>query len=148
VIAHGLGTHTKRVSISDQIIFFKILLAFENIYVTAVMLIKLALLSMYLRIFPSRGFRLMSALIAAVVISWWIAICAVCIFQCNPIKKAWLPWIDGTCINLKASFIGNAIPNIATDVAILCMPVRQIWKLQVNMAQKLSMLVIFLLGSL
>ncbi|RBA19152.1 aspartyl-tRNA synthetase [Fusarium proliferatum] len=148
MIAHGLGKHAKRVSEEDLIIFFKILLAFECIYVTAVMLIKLALLSMYLRIFPSRNFRLASAIIAAVVIGWWIAICAVCIFQCHPIKKAWMPWLDyGTCINLKASFIGNAIPNIATDIAILCLPVGPILKLQVNMAQKLSLLVIFLLGS-
>ncbi|KAF5698094.1 integral membrane protein [Fusarium mundagurra] len=147
MIAHGLGKHAKRVSTADQVIFFKLLLAFENIYVTAVMLIKLALLAMYLRIFPSRNFRLMSAIIAATVIGWWIAICAVCIFQCHPIKKAWMPWIDGSCINLKASFIGNAIPNIATDVAILCMPVTQILKLQINMAQKLSLLVIFSLGS-
>ncbi|SPJ79968.1 related to integral membrane protein [Fusarium torulosum] len=139
--------HAKVVSTEDQIIFFKLLLAFENIYVTAVMLVKLALLQMYLRIFPSRRFRQISAVIAAVVVGWWISICAVCIFQCNPIKRAWLPWIDGTCINLKASFIGNAIPNIATDVAILCMPVRQILKLQVNLAQKLSLMVIFLLGS-
>ncbi|KAM0197815.1 hypothetical protein ACHAPI_004547 [Fusarium lateritium] len=148
VISHGLGKHAKVVSTEDQVVFFKILLAFENIYVTAVMLIKLALLQMYLRIFPSRRFRQMSAVIAAVVVGWWIAICAVCIFQCSPVKRAWLPWIDGTCINLKASFIGNAIPNIATDVAILCMPVRQILKLQVNLAQKLSLMVIFLLGSL
>ncbi|RFN44925.1 hypothetical protein FIE12Z_10820 [Fusarium flagelliforme] len=147
MIAHGLGRHFERVDTPDQIIFLKILLAFENIYVTAVMLIKLALLSMYLRIFPSRRFRLISAIIAAVVIGWWIAICAVCIFQCHPIRKAWEPWIDGKCIDLKASFIGNAIPNIATDIAILCLPVKQILKLQVNMAQKLSLLVIFMLGS-
>jgi hypothetical protein len=148
VIHHGLGRHAKVVSTEDQVVFFKLLLAFENIYVTAVMLVKLALLQMYLRIFPSRRFRQISAVIAAVVVGWWIAICAVSIFQCNPIKRAWLPWIDGTCINLKASFIGNAIPNIATDVAILCMPVRQILKLQVSLAQKLSLMVIFLLGSL
>ncbi|KAJ4111472.1 hypothetical protein NW768_011826 [Fusarium equiseti] len=147
MIAHGLGKHFDRVDTPDQVIFLKILLAFENIYVTAVMMIKLALLSMYLRIFPSRRFRLISAIIAAVVIGWWIAICAVCIFQCHPIKKAWMPWIDGKCIDLKASFIGNAIPNIATDVAILCLPVKQILKLQVNTAQKLSLLVIFMLGS-
>ncbi|CAJ0548577.1 Ff.00g021900.m01.CDS01 [Fusarium sp. VM40] len=147
VIHHGLGRHAKFVSTEDQIVFFKLLLAFECIYVTAVMLVKLALLQMYLRIFPSRRFRQISAIIAAVVIGWWISICAVSIFQCDPIKRAWLPWIDGTCINLKASFIGNAIPNIATDVAILCMPVKQILKLQVSLAQKLSLLVIFLLGS-
>ncbi|KAI1073196.1 hypothetical protein LB507_010803 [Fusarium sp. FIESC RH6] len=147
MIAHGLGKHFDRVDPPDQVIFLKLLLAFENIYVTAVMMIKLALLAMYLRVFPSRGFRLISAIIAATVVAWWIAICAVCIFQCHPIKKAWLPLIDGKCIDLKASFIGNAVPNIATDVAILCLPVRQILKLQVNTAQKLSLLVIFMLGS-
>ncbi|KAM0356887.1 hypothetical protein ACHAP4_006593 [Fusarium culmorum] len=126
-----------------------ILLAFECIYVTAVMMVKLALIQMYLRIFPSRRFKLVSAIIAATVVAWWIAICAVCIFQCRPIRRAWMPWLtEGTCIDLKASFIGNAIPNIATDIAILCLPVRQILKLQVNVAQKLSLLVIFLLGGL
>ncbi|KAF4992794.1 hypothetical protein FGRMN_6896 [Fusarium graminum] len=147
LIAHGLGKHVEVVSEQDQVIFLKLLLTFENIYATTVMFVKLALLQMYLRIFPSRRFRQVSAVIAGVVIAWWIAICAVCIFQCDPIKKAWLPLIPGKCIKLKASFTGNAIPNITTDVVILCMPVKQIIKLQVNMAQKLSLLFIFLLGS-
>ncbi|KAF4445659.1 hypothetical protein F53441_10608 [Fusarium austroafricanum] len=147
LITHGLGKHWKTVPTHDQVDFLKVLLAFECIYVTAVMFIKLALLAMYMRIFTSRRFKLVSYFIGSTVIAWWIAICAVCIFQCTPIKKAWLPMIDGTCINLKASFIGNAVPNILTDVAILCLPVKQILKLQINMAQKLSLLVIFLLGS-
>ncbi|EMD60722.1 hypothetical protein COCSADRAFT_29913 [Bipolaris sorokiniana ND90Pr] len=42
------------------------------------------------------------------------------VLKCNPIKKAWLgSTINGTCIELKASFIGNAVPNISTDIAIL-----------------------------
>ncbi|RSL72612.1 hypothetical protein CEP53_001026 [Fusarium sp. AF-6] len=147
MIGHGLGKHADVVPTADQVAFFKLLLAFECIYVTAVMLVKLALLQMYLRIFLSRGFRVCAAVIAAVVIGWWISIVAVSIFQCTPIKKAWMPWINGSCINLKASFIGNAIPNIGTDVAILCMPMRQIWKLHANLAQRLSLCVMFLLGS-
>ncbi|GKU14210.1 unnamed protein product [Fusarium langsethiae] len=51
MIAHGLGKHAKIVSLEDQAIFFKLLLAFECIYVTAVMMVKLALIQMYLRIF-------------------------------------------------------------------------------------------------
>ena len=148
VISHGLGRHADAVPTADQVVFFKLLLAFECIYVTAVMLVKLALLQMYLRIFLSRGFRVCASVIATIVVGWWIAIVAVSIFQCTPIKKAWMPWIDGSCINLKASFIGNAIPNIGTDVAILCMPMRQIWKLHANLAQRLSLCVMFLLGSL
>ncbi|KAM0417297.1 hypothetical protein ACHAPT_012678 [Fusarium lateritium] len=148
MISRGLGRHADAVPTAGQVAFFKLLLAFECIYVTAVMLVKLALLLMYLRIFPSRGFRQCAAVIAAIVVGWWIAIVAVSIFQCTPIKKAWMPWIGGSCINLKASFIGNAIPNIGTDVAILCMPMRQIWKLHANLAQRLSLCVMFLLGSL
>lgn len=148
VIGSGLGQHAAALSDESLVRFLKLLLAFECMYVTAVMLVKLALLQMYLRVFPSRGFKICSAIIAFIVIGWWIAIVAVSVFQCSPIKKAWLPTIPGKCIDLKASFIGNAIPNIGTDVAILCMPMRQIWKLHVNIAQKLSLCVIFLLGSL
>ncbi|KAH7010705.1 uncharacterized protein B0I36DRAFT_322009 [Microdochium trichocladiopsis] len=148
MISYGLGRHAGTLSQDDLVSFFKLLLAFECVYVTAVMMVKLAVLAMYLRIFPSHGFRTGAAMIASIVVAWWIAIVAVCIWQCNPIKKAWLPWIEGTCINLKASFIGNAIPNILTDVAILAMPVGQVWKLQVTLAQKASLLFIFLLGGL
>ncbi|KAH8661746.1 hypothetical protein BGZ61DRAFT_463569 [Ilyonectria robusta] len=147
MVAHGLGRHADTLPIDELVTFFKLLLAFECIYVTTVMLVKLSVLQMYLRIFPSRGFKIAAAIIAALVVAWWIAIVAVCIFQCNPISKAWLPWIDGTCIDLKGSFIGNAIPNIVTDVAILCMPIRQVWKLHVTLAQRLSLCFMFLLGS-
>ncbi|PVI02634.1 hypothetical protein DM02DRAFT_508472, partial [Periconia macrospinosa] len=146
-IVHGLGRHADTVLMDDIVTFFKILLAFECIYITAVLLVKLSLLLMYRRLFPSREFKICLAIIAAIVIGWWIAILAVCIFQCNPISKAWLPWIEGTCINLKASFIGNAIPNILTDVAILCMPLRPVWKLHATITQRLSICFIFMLGS-
>ncbi|ORY58905.1 uncharacterized protein BCR38DRAFT_400002 [Pseudomassariella vexata] len=147
MISYGLGRHASEVPLADLVVFFKLLLAFECIYVTGVMLIKLSILQMYLRIFPSKQFKISAAAIAFVVIGWWIAIVFVCIFQCTPVSKAWLPWSEGKCIDLKASFIGNAIPNILTDVAILCMPIGQVWKLQAKLIQKLSLCFAFLLGS-
>ncbi|GJC80683.1 satratoxin biosynthesis SC1 cluster protein 4 [Colletotrichum liriopes] len=129
-----------------QVQFLKLLLAFECIYVTAVMFVKVSLLLMYCRIFPSRNFKFAAMTLGGVTIAWWIAIVFVCIFQCTPVAKAYMPFIDGTCIDLKASFIGNAIPNILTDVAILCLPIGQVWKLQVTLAQRLSLCFMFLLG--
>ncbi|KAH6973233.1 hypothetical protein EDB80DRAFT_596024 [Ilyonectria destructans] len=148
-IAHGLGKHVDTLPTHDVITFFKILLAFECVYITAVMVIKLSILQMYMRIFgfASRMFRVSAIIVAGIVVAWWISIFAVCIFQCNPIRKAWLPWVEGTCINLKGSFIGNAIPNILTDIVMLCMPIRQVWEMQVALAQKLSLCFMFLLGS-
>ncbi|KAK7926577.1 hypothetical protein PG985_003575 [Apiospora marii] len=147
MIANGLGKHMAIVPPETLTEFFKLLLGFECVYVTAVMLVKLSVLQMYLRIFPSRNFKIMSYTIGAVVIAWWIAIVAVCVFQCNPIPKAWDQSLPGTCIDLKASFVGNAIPNIVTDIAILALPVGQVWHLQVNITQKISLLFMFLLGS-
>jgi hypothetical protein len=104
---------------------------------------------MYMRIFPTKDLRIGVYILGFVTIGWVIAINGVSIFQCNPIKKAWLgPAIAGTCINLKASFIGNALPNILTDIAILCMPIAQVWKLQVSNAQRASLIFMFLLGGL
>jgi hypothetical protein len=72
----------------------------------------------------------------------------VCIFQCTPIAKAWNPTIAGHCINLKGSFIGNAVPNILTDMAILTLPMPQVWRLHTTLVQKCQLSIIFLLGSL
>ncbi|USP77996.1 hypothetical protein yc1106_05270 [Curvularia clavata] len=147
MIHWGLGRHAITLPPDNVTMVLKLLVAFECVYCTAVGLVKLSLLVMYLRIFPTNSFRIGSYILGFVTIAWVIAINFVSIFQCMPVKKAWLgPAIDGTCINLKASFIGNAVPNILTDVAILCMPVAQVLKLQVTTAQRASLLFMFLLG--
>ncbi|KAI8254000.1 Satratoxin biosynthesis SC1 cluster protein 4 [Colletotrichum sp. SAR11_239] len=146
MIAQGLGRHASTLSLDQQVQFLKLLLAFECIYVTAVMFIKISLLLMYRRIFPSRGFKISAMVLGFLTIGWWISIVLVCVFQCTPVAKAYMPWIDGTCIDLKASFIGNAIPNILTDVAILCLPIKEVWRLQVTVVQRISLCFMFLLG--
>ncbi|KAJ4287561.1 hypothetical protein N0V90_012264 [Kalmusia sp. IMI 367209] len=131
-----------------MIVVSLLLVAFECVYCTGVGLVKLSLLLMYTRIFPTPNFRLGAYTLGFITIGWVIAINCVSIFQCKPIKKAWLgPAIAGTCINLKASFIGNAVPNILTDIAILCMPITQVLKLQMSAAQRASLIFMFLLGA-
>ncbi|KAF3765113.1 hypothetical protein M406DRAFT_340580 [Cryphonectria parasitica EP155] len=148
MVNYGMGRHADTLSLDQLEEVLKRLLAFECVYVTTVALVKLSILSMYLRIFPSRDFKIGAYTIGSIVIAWCIAIVLVSIFQCDPIEKAWIPWMTtGTCINLRASFIGNGVPNILTDVAILAMPVKQVWHLHATMAQKISLLCTFGLGS-
>lgn len=148
MISHGLGEHVSDLTLVEEEIVLKLLVAFECVYVTGVLCNKVSVLLMYLRIFPSRGFRTTAAIIGSTVVGWWLAIVLVSIFQCHPIWGAWRPWDGGVCINLRSSFIGNAIPNILSDIAILCMPVHQVVKLRVNAMQKSLILFMFLLGSL
>lgn len=146
MIAHGLGRHAATLEIPDLVIVLKLLLGLECVYLVSVALLKLSLLALYFRIFPTREFKLATYILSGLIILWCIALNCVAIFQCNPVKKSWLPTTPGTCIDLKAAFIGNAIPNIITDVVILLLPVRQIWKLQMRPAQRISLIAMFLLG--
>lgn len=126
----------------------QLLMAFECVYCTTVGVIKISILLMYGRIFPTRNFRIASYILGTIVVGWVIAIICVSVFQCTPIAKGWNMSLPGTCINLKASFIGNAVPNIATDVAILSLPVHVVWGLHANLTHRLSVIAVFLLGSL
>lgn len=123
-------------------------MAFECVYCTTVGIIKVSILLMYARIFPTRNFHIASYIIGSIAVGWVIAIICVSVFQCNPIAKAWNVNLPGACINLKGSFIGNAVPNILTDIAILSMPVHVVWGLHANLTHRLSVIALFLLGSL
>lgn len=88
VVAYGMGRHASTLSLDHLSIVLQHLLAFECLYVTAVATVKLSILAMYLRIFPSRGFKLASWAIGGTIVAWCIAIVLVCIFQCDPIRVA------------------------------------------------------------
>ncbi|KAL3420520.1 integral membrane protein [Phlyctema vagabunda] len=144
---YGLGRHAAALQVEDLMSYGKTLMAFECVYVTCITLVKCSLLTMYYRIFPIRSIKIGAYILAGVSISWAISICMVSIFQCTPIAKTWNPTLDGHCINLKASFIGNAIPNILTDILILALPMPQIWKLHTTVLQRAQICFVFLLGS-
>lgn len=47
-----------------------------------------------------------------------------------------------------AFFVGIAVPNIITDVALLVLPLPYIWRLHRAKSQKIALVGIFMLGSL
>ncbi|PVH77142.1 hypothetical protein DL98DRAFT_424172 [Cadophora sp. DSE1049] len=146
-VQYGMGKHAAALTTPEIVSYAKSLIAFECLYVTCICFTKIALLLMYLRIFPVRSIKIGAYVLAALSISWCISIIMVSIFQCTPIERTWNPAIPGHCINLKASFIGNAIPNILTDVAILALPMQQVWSLHTSTMQKAQISFVFLLGS-
>ncbi|KAJ6035303.1 uncharacterized protein N7446_010062 [Penicillium canescens] len=130
-----------------QIDIYQLLMSFECVYCMTLGIVKISILLMYARIFPTRGFRIAAIILGSIVIGWAVAIICVSVFQCAPIAKAWNPTLSGTCIDLKGSFIGNAVPNILTDIAILALPVHVVWGLHATVTHRLSVIAVFLLGS-
>ena len=72
----------------------------------------------------------------------------VCVFQCHPIAFVWNKSIPGSCINSCLFLTIKSGLNVLTDFAILVMPLPAVLGLQLSHFQKVSLVGIFLLGSL
>lgn len=148
MIAVGLGRQAASVTQDDLETFLKLLVASQIIFLTGIMLAKISVLQLYLRIFPSKGFRITVFVTHGIVLAWWAAITLLSIFQCKPIDKAYRPWKDGQCISLYGAYYGSGLPDIFTDVIILCLPLRQVAKIQTSVFNKLVIAFFFASGIL
>ncbi|TQN64173.1 Satratoxin biosynthesis SC1 cluster protein 4 [Colletotrichum shisoi] len=107
---------------------------------------KLSLMLMYYRIFHIPFFKKMTWFVAAFVFAWVICITFLFIFICVPVEKLWYPDVPGRCINQVATWIANAASTISTDLLILLLPLPQVWKLQLQKAEKIALTFAFGLG--
>ncbi|KAM5342996.1 hypothetical protein ACJ41O_013962 [Fusarium nematophilum] len=127
--------------------FFKSFLSMEISYGTACPLSKLAVLTMYYRIFcASRVIRYCVWVISVMLVGWGVAVVAVSIFACDPVAGFWDPSIPSSCIDSDKFFIGITVPNIIFDVLTVALPIREVWKLQMGREKKLAITGVFLLG--
>lgn len=71
--------------------------------------------------------------------------------QCH-VRNWSLKYLDWShrkhCIQAEISWSGYAISDVVTDLILLLFPVPLVWKLQLTLSKKISVLVVFLLGSL
>lgn len=111
-------------------------------------MVKLSVLFMYTRLFPNRDFRVAAIILGVITVAWIIGITCGSVIQCAPIERAWDTSIPGVCIDARDMFIANAVPNIATDIAIIILPMRAVWKTKATITHRLSVIAILLLCSL
>ncbi|KAJ6004769.1 hypothetical protein N7540_012568 [Penicillium herquei] len=146
LILSGMGLHADTLSTKSLLTIEKISMAYECVYCTTVSLIKISILLIYTRIFPTRGFRIASIVLGITIALWALALICLQILQCSPLSRAWNNSISGTCIDLKGLFIGNGVPNIITDIAILSLPVHAVWRMHASTSHFLSIISIFIFG--
>lgn len=127
---------------------YQIFYAAEMFYVYNITAIKITILLLYVSVFPGKGFAIAARMIAAVCCGWATACLFGAIFTCTPVRGFWDHSIPSKCLNSSKFFIGNAAPNIATDVAILCLPMRELWRLQMSTRTKIAVSGFFLAGGL
>ncbi|KAJ5655713.1 hypothetical protein N7507_007663 [Penicillium longicatenatum] len=147
LIQYGMGLHASTLSTKSLQMIAKLLMAYDCVYCTTIGMIKLSVLLMYTRIFPTREFRVAAIVLGVITAAWILVIACMSVIQCAPIERAWDTSIPGACIDASASFIANAVPNIVTDIAIILLPIRALWRMKPTITHRLSVIALLLLCS-
>lgn len=117
------------------------------IYVPMVFTVKLALLSVMLRIFaPDKKKVTVIWVSLAVLMLYYIIALFIKVFFCHPISTYWMGVSNGgACIDQQKVIIGDSVISIVSDLWILILPVPMLWSLHISRIKKLR--VIGMLGA-
>ncbi|RAL08854.1 putative integral membrane protein [Aspergillus homomorphus CBS 101889] len=146
-VNHGVGQHIYLYGMPGLHHFLLNLFVVEILYTLSICFTKYSILMFYWRIFGMSNIRYPIYLIGFVVTGWGLGVIFTTIFQCLPVHGFWDKTIPSHCgVNVNNFFIGNAVPNILTDWALLTLPLPYIWKLQRSASQKLALTGVFVMG--
>lgn len=123
--------------------------AVEQLYCTAVVFPKLAILGLYLRIFTTKPYRMTCYVIAGIVVANGIAGVITSLASCHPFAARWdLTRTDANCIDTLQYWRWINLANIVTDIMMLGLPLPVVWSLHVSRTQKFGLTLVFLTGSI
>ncbi|ETS76596.1 hypothetical protein PFICI_11983 [Pestalotiopsis fici W106-1] len=126
---------------------------YRLIYAVVMLFAKAAILLEWRHLFvPTRTrnwfFWATTAMIVVNTVAYGVAIIMTC-RRCNPPKKIWQPWVDGTCADLysqKSTDIATSYINLVMDIVILLLPQPVIWKLKLTKQRRIGVSLVFSLG--
>jgi hypothetical protein len=101
---------------------------------------KMAILSVLYRINPSTGYRIIVVIVASATFAYTLALCIIAGGPCNPL-------IAGTTQCLENVALSQAVLNIASDLAVIILPIPTIHGLHFSTKQKLTVGGLLALGS-
>ncbi|KAJ4334626.1 hypothetical protein N0V95_009118 [Ascochyta clinopodiicola] len=149
-LPNGLGRDVWTVPFDRITAFVRWLYVLEILYFFQITLLKLTLLFFFLRIFPKTIVRNVLKGTIIFTILYGLTFVIIAIFQCRPINHYWDNWDlehDGKCININALAWSNAIISIVLDIWMLVLPLYEVFRLQLSWRKKLSVAIMFLVGT-
>lgn len=147
----GLGKDIWTLPFDNITKILKIYYFDEDLYLTALPLVKCSILLFYLRVFPQERFRKICYVTMACCIGYGIAFLLVSVWQCQPMHLAWDRWDGehaGTCNNINAQGWTSAALNVVLDVIVLGLPIPMVLQLNMNTKKKALVLLMFMVGFL
>ncbi|KAI1776627.1 hypothetical protein F4818DRAFT_411256 [Hypoxylon cercidicola] len=121
----------------------------ELLYITALALTKVSMLFFYLKVFPKKSFRNCTYALIFLNLAYAVTYDLLLIFQCNPISGAWRTW-DGEfkaqCISINGLGWSAAAINIALDLAVIALPLPELFRLSLSLRKRLQIIAMFAVG--
>jgi len=151
--AGGAGFHEATVrkdNPTQVILFHKIQFIIAITYFAAVLLPKLSILGIYVRVFSTRPYRILTSIVASLMIGNWIGTTVAITQICRPLAFFWNHKVPGggTCFRIADFLRWSSFMNIITDLAMIIIPLPAVWKLQSSRNMKVGLTITFALGGL
>ncbi|KAL4962949.1 CFEM domain-containing protein [Aspergillus stella-maris] len=111
----------------------------QVLYVASTALTKISMLLLFLRVFPSERFQLITKITLAFVTLWGIALLFANIFQCTPVSYSWTYWDrehSGSCRQWGTPLLAHSVVNVLLDVVIMVLPLPTLLRMQIPWARK------------
>ncbi|KZL82968.1 cfem domain-containing protein [Colletotrichum incanum] len=144
----GFGTHLYDLQPGGLLEILRLLYAAEIVYVFVLLFAKLSLVVFYLRIFTVPKFRIAAYSLIGFLVVGQVVIGFLTIFSCHPIELFWNRDIHtGGCLDVNQLAYANSALAIIQDLVILALPIAMLPGLQMNRNKKISVAMVFLLGS-
>lgn len=128
----------------------QVVLATETLLSPGTFAIKISILLLYRRVFPSRRLRILLIYYGVFLVIFLLAQVLSVIFQCSPVAALWDPtaYPDARCDNYVPALILLAVVNVVTDLLTLAIPLPILWKLKVSSSRRWQLIAMFSLGGL
>ncbi|KAH8430787.1 uncharacterized protein LDX57_008450 [Aspergillus melleus] len=148
IMEAGVGLHMWNVTMAQYNPALGIWTLITTIfYAWAVIFSKLSILAFYLRLSPQHWFRALTFTLMGIATAYVLLYTFLFIFRCNPIAKNWDVTIThGTCIDTSTVMTVLSVANIVMDVLTLLLPIPVIMRLNMRLAQRISVILIFSSG--
>lgn len=148
MLVSGCDTTSRLSPPENAVLIAKMLMVYQIVYYNAMVLAKFSYLAFYLRIFVSREFRILTWVCMGCAGAYWTGSMLQIFLICTPFERNWNPTLPGHCASQNVAFSTIGAFNLLTDVMIMALPIRFVWKLQMSLATKLAVVGIFGLGIL
>ncbi|KAL4870790.1 hypothetical protein BDV12DRAFT_44033 [Aspergillus spectabilis] len=144
--SYGLGRPQATVSPNDYRNQLKMLWISVPLYNLTLNLIKISMVLLYMRLFPTRTYRIVLTILLVLIVCSGLWMVLGTLLVCIPIQGFWDRTIPHHCLSRGVVWYLNAALQIAGDLVLVVLPMPQLLRLRIPLRQKICLMFIFALG--